>query len=216
MNTCSDNLKQHRHESTAQFLLEAAEAVLVRKGYDRVTMRDIAAQAGCAPGTLYLYFKHKQDVLDAITARHSRTLLAQVNAALATAEKPAVRLRRMLQLLIAYTHAQRSIIRVLYTGQAIGPGGPPHMALPGDLPEQWNRFFASELAVVREAQAAGQLRADCPPESILTFLTFVLLGVRDEVVSGGALAAPEQQADMVWDFLTHGLGGTGKERHAKR
>ena len=49
----------------------------MRQGFDRVTMRDIAAQAGCATGTIYLYFKTKQQVLNVITERHSDALLRQ-------------------------------------------------------------------------------------------------------------------------------------------
>lgn len=216
MNTCSDNLKQHRHDVTVQFLLEAAEAVLVRKGYERVTMRDIAAQAGCVPGTLYLYFKHKQDVLDAITARHSGALLAQVSAALAGPDEPALRLRRMVQSMIVYMREHQGIIRVLYTGQAIGPGGPAETDQPGDLRARWSAFLKIQAAVIREAQAAGQFRGDRPPEALQAFLTLVLLGVRDQIMSPGPRATCDQQADMVWDLLTRGIGGTGKRTHAKR
>lgn len=50
-------------------ILEAAAAVFGEKGYDRATMKEIAARAGIAPGTIYLYFKNKRDLLLAIADR---------------------------------------------------------------------------------------------------------------------------------------------------
>lgn len=47
-------------------ILEAAAAVFGEKGYERATMKEIAARAGIAPGTIYLYFKNKRDLLLAI------------------------------------------------------------------------------------------------------------------------------------------------------
>lgn len=44
-------------------ILAAAGRAFVRKGYHGTTVRDIAAEAGLAPGTLYLYFAGKHDIL---------------------------------------------------------------------------------------------------------------------------------------------------------
>lgn len=50
-------------------ILEAAAAVFAEKGYQRATMKEIAACAGVAPGTIYLYFAGKRDLLFAIADR---------------------------------------------------------------------------------------------------------------------------------------------------
>ncbi len=47
-------------------ILEAAAALFGEKGYDRATMKEIAARAGIVPGTIYLYFQNKRDLLLAI------------------------------------------------------------------------------------------------------------------------------------------------------
>jgi len=216
MNKRSDNLRQYRHETTLRFLLEAAEAVMVRQGFDCVTMRDIAAQAGCAPGTLYLYFKSKQDVLDAIIRRHSTVLLDQLSAALAKPGEATARLRRVHRLLIAYMNRHQSIIRLLYTGQLLGPGAPPAAGFPAHIRADWERFMKNERGVIRKAQAAGRIRRDYPPEAIQAFMTFVMLGLRDEVVAQGRVPSGAEQEAMVWEMLTGGIGGTEPHSHAKR
>jgi AcrR family transcriptional regulator len=47
-------------------ILEAAERVFVRCGYDRATTREIAAEANVSEGTLYNYFNSKRDILLAL------------------------------------------------------------------------------------------------------------------------------------------------------
>jgi AcrR family transcriptional regulator len=47
-------------------ILNAARVVLLRDGYAAAKMSDIAAEAGVAPGTLYLYFDSKEALAGAI------------------------------------------------------------------------------------------------------------------------------------------------------
>ena len=47
-------------------ILNAAAKVFAEKGYQRATVKEVAALAGVAPGTIYLYFKNKRDLLLAI------------------------------------------------------------------------------------------------------------------------------------------------------
>src|SRR5690348_220890 len=47
-------------------LLRAAAVVIIRQGYDKTTMSDIADEAGVSRGTVYLYFKGKEELLEAL------------------------------------------------------------------------------------------------------------------------------------------------------
>lgn len=50
-------------------ILNAAEEVFTSKGFDEARMDDIAEQTGLSKGTLYLYFKSKDDLIIAILDR---------------------------------------------------------------------------------------------------------------------------------------------------
>jgi AcrR family transcriptional regulator len=52
-------------ERKEQILL-AASAVIIRQGYDKTTMSDIADEAGVSRGTVYLYFKGKEELFEAL------------------------------------------------------------------------------------------------------------------------------------------------------
>src|SRR5579863_8499353 len=47
-------------------IVEGARAVFLAHGFDAASMNDIARAAGVSKGTLYVYFKHKEELFEAI------------------------------------------------------------------------------------------------------------------------------------------------------
>lgn len=59
---------QARHsEETIKMILKVAGKLFSVKGYDSVTMREIAKEAGCSHTTIYLYFKDKETLLQQLS-----------------------------------------------------------------------------------------------------------------------------------------------------
>lgn len=50
-------------------ILDAAEALFFTKGYTRTTVNDILQAVGIAKGTLYYYYKSKEEIMDAVVVR---------------------------------------------------------------------------------------------------------------------------------------------------
>ena len=61
-------------------LLESAEKLFIKKGYEAATMNEIAASAGFAKGTLYHYFTNKADLLLALRDVFEDKVLSRVQA----------------------------------------------------------------------------------------------------------------------------------------
>jgi TetR/AcrR family acrAB operon transcriptional repressor len=65
-----------------QQILDAAAAVIIRVGYDKATMSDIAEEAGASRRTVYLYFKGKEELFEALLYReylqYAQTWLEQI------------------------------------------------------------------------------------------------------------------------------------------
>lgn len=57
-------------ETRCNELIDVAEELLLRNGYEQMTVSDIVKTAGVAQGTFYHYFGSKNDVLEAIIARY--------------------------------------------------------------------------------------------------------------------------------------------------
>lgn len=71
-----ERLKQELREE----ILDAARDLFVKEGYASVSMRKIADEVGCAPGTLYLHFADKAAILGAICAETFAKLAKRMEA----------------------------------------------------------------------------------------------------------------------------------------
>ena len=81
-------LKEHKKKLKAQHILDCAEAIMVREGLDALNMDALAADAGMAKGTLYLYFNSKEDVIGQLTLRARKTLMDAFSSEIAKYEDP--------------------------------------------------------------------------------------------------------------------------------
>lgn len=67
-----------------QQILDAAAAVIIRLGYDKTNMNDIAKEAGTSRRTVYLYFQGKEELFEALLyreyLRYAQTWLDQIEA----------------------------------------------------------------------------------------------------------------------------------------
>src|SRR5512146_3237180 len=72
------------NDERQQQILDAAATVIIRLGYDKATMSDIAEEAGASRRTVYLYFKGKEELFEALLYReymqYSQAWLEQIEA----------------------------------------------------------------------------------------------------------------------------------------
>ena len=70
--------KEREKERRRQQILVAAKRVFSDKGFNKATMEDIAQEAELSPGTLYLYFKNKEELYASLSLRILQYLLIRV------------------------------------------------------------------------------------------------------------------------------------------
>jgi AcrR family transcriptional regulator len=61
--------KEREKERRRQQIIVAAKRVFSEKGFNKATMEDIAKEAELSPGTLYLYFKNKEELYASLSLR---------------------------------------------------------------------------------------------------------------------------------------------------
>jgi AcrR family transcriptional regulator len=66
--------REREKEQRKNDIIDAAERVFFKKGQENATMDDVAEEAELSKGTLYLYFKNKEDLYLAIHLRGNRIL----------------------------------------------------------------------------------------------------------------------------------------------
>src|SRR6267154_3540256 len=82
--TAPRSLKEKQRQERETLILQAAEEVLMEKGYHETSIDEIAARVGIAKGTVYLHFPSKEDLVIAIFERDMQQLLQYIDTAMST------------------------------------------------------------------------------------------------------------------------------------
>lgn len=111
-------------ELTREAILAAAREVFASRGYRATTVRAVAAEANITHGTIYLYFRDRDDLLYQLSEESFRELLTLLRQLPRTLE-PLGRLRALLLAVIDYglTHPEHyHLIVAMRPPYALGPG----------------------------------------------------------------------------------------------
>jgi TetR/AcrR family transcriptional regulator, fatty acid metabolism regulator protein len=183
-------------------ILRAAIKVFAGKGFFNSKVADIAGEAGVADGTVYLYFKNKDDILHSIFDRAMAEFIEEGKKELAPLEAPEDRLRRIAELHLEKLGADRDLAIVF---QVELRGSTKHMQ------EFSAAGFAEYLDIIRqtfaEGQSSGVFRNDMKP----VVCAKILYGALDEMVTNWVLSKKKYPlAPMAGEVLKVFLGGTRK------
>lgn len=174
---------QRRRAQTEARLLEAAEAVICRKGFHAATISDIVVEAGVARGTFYQYFQGRDEVFRRLISDFVTVLNASVDR---VTERRApledVRLNVLRVLLQLFAHRD---LAILLFRDALTPD-PELQRLQADLHEHMHRMVCGAL---RRGAEWGMLRAvdvEGTSWAIIGAIKELLLRRLDDMPSGGA------------------------------
>jgi TetR/AcrR family transcriptional regulator, fatty acid metabolism regulator protein len=184
-----------------QRILDAAVKVFADKGFFQSKVSEIAREAGVADGTVYLYFKSKDDLLISIFEVKMREAIARFREA-AFKEPDA---RSCLQCLIRMHLAEFQ--------------SDPHLAAVFQVELRQSQRFMREYAkselreyldligeVIRRGQEEGTIRGDIP----IGLVKRLIFGTIDEVVSTWVRSGMKQDMESfvspLLDLFTRGIG----------
>jgi TetR/AcrR family fatty acid metabolism transcriptional regulator len=180
-------------------ILRAAIDVFAERGFFNAQVADVARAAGVAAGTVYLYFKSKDDLLVSIFDRSMREGLAAGRAAVADLRDPRERLRRLARAHLARLGGDRNLAVVFQV----------ELRQSTKFMERFSSTLLRDyLGLIREAiadgQRAGLFRGDIKP----TAAAKMLFGALDEMATTWILSrrrySLEADADAVVDLFING------------
>lgn len=109
-------------KSTRKRILRAALDVFSRQGYHETRMDDVARRSGTSKGALYLYFKSKEALLEALLERAARLLFRKLDEALNTpAPSRQERFSRALYSGLLTIQKHRRLARLIMKTVHLGP-----------------------------------------------------------------------------------------------
>ncbi|WP_420237841.1 TetR family transcriptional regulator [Telmatobacter bradus] len=91
------NKHEQRTRATKRLLLDAAETLFLRDGYERAELGEIASVAGRTKGAIYAHFKSKEDIFLALIEEKSQVFLAGLEQRYPLAESSTQNLATMRQ-----------------------------------------------------------------------------------------------------------------------
>ena len=180
-------------------ILRAAIDVFAERGYFNAQVADVARAAGVAAGTVYLYFKSKDDLHVSIFERSMREGLAHSRAAVENLGDPRERLHCLARGHLARLGSDRKLAIVFQV----------ELRQSTKFMERFSSTLLRDyLGLIREAIADGQrqglFRADLKPTSAAK----MLFGALDEMATNWILSrrrySLEADADAVVDLFING------------
>jgi TetR/AcrR family fatty acid metabolism transcriptional regulator len=163
-----------------ELILRAATRVFARSGYFNSKVADIAAEAGIADGTVYLYFKSKDEILHSIFDRAMEQFISEGRRELAKLDSPVERLRKIAELHLERLGADRDLAVVF---QVELRGSTKHMQ------EFSAAGFAEYLEIIRVTIDAGQKSGDLRSDIRSITAAKILYGALDEMVTNWVLSS---------------------------
>ena len=191
------------NQPTRDRILDAAERLLGRLGYQKMTMEDIAREAGIGKRTIYLHFPSKDEVALSRIDRLADRLESRLRTIATSGGTPTSRIRRMLiervlyrfDSVRGYYHSLDEIFQSLR---------PAYMA-------RRERYFAHEAAAFAEVLADGHSAREFDCNDPLTTARTLLLATNALLPSAvsvrelGRRAAVEARVTDIADLLLNGL-----------
>jgi AcrR family transcriptional regulator len=98
----SKQRRAREKEGLREEILDAARTLFVKEGYESVSIRKIADKVEYAPGTIYLYFRDKAEILDRICEETFAKLITRMQAIKSDSSAPLDKLRRGLRTYIQF------------------------------------------------------------------------------------------------------------------
>lgn len=181
-------------------ILRAAITVFARRGFFGAQVADIAREAGVAAGTVYLYFRSKDDLLVSVFERVMREAIDEGNAALDGVDDPVERLRRIARVHLARMGRDRDVAIVFQV----------ELRQSTKFMEQFSSMQLREyLGVIRDVIADGQARGAFRAGLSPTIAAKMLFGALDEMATNWILSRRRYplaaDADAVVDIFINGV-----------
>jgi TetR/AcrR family fatty acid metabolism transcriptional regulator len=181
-------------------ILRAAIDTFAAAGFFNAQVADVARAAGVAAGTVYLYFRGKDDLLISIFERTMTEAMAEGRLHVERFDDPVRRLREIARLHLDRLGRDRSLAIVFQI----------ELRASTKFMERFSATYVREyLGIIRQAVVHGQEHGVFRPEINPTLCAKVIFGALDEMATNWILSRRKYslaaEADGIIDLLAGGL-----------
>ena len=189
-----------RDPDKPQQIIEAAVRVFARKGYYNSRVSDIAREAGIAAGTIYLYFKTKDDILVTLFRDKMTEFVHAMGKAIAGEPDAASKVRRLVSLHFRLLEEDPDLAEVLQVELRQG-----QKFFRGASGQEIGAYFGLISSVLEEGVAEGRFRLS----GSVKVATKMLFGAMDQMATSWVLGKRGYRlvdtADAVAEIFLQGV-----------
>ncbi len=206
--------KERERELRRQMILDSAREIILERGVESVSMSDIARECELSKATLYLYFRNKESLLEAIFNEAGNAFVEYVEARLSEDDSGITAIRVLWQCYLDRFSDSSDIFVLIGIKNFIAPSFPllydaggKCAKLPGA------RMISLIRDVIARGLRDGTLGTDLDAESLARTVLIVSSGIIDNVAR-----LPRDLRDMslvvsemrrVFEILLRGMAGHG-------
>jgi TetR/AcrR family fatty acid metabolism transcriptional regulator len=191
-------------EYRVQSIQEAAMRVISRKGMNDATMADIAKEAGIAKGTIYLYFRDRDELVEKTFETAIAQLHERVDTVLALDLPIEEKLRELFRAQMAFFRENAEFFR-LYLSLRI-PSGSSHQKRwqKRHCAPQYQQRIAGFASVLEDAMKRGEVRK-MDSYRLALFLIEGAIAITFERLNESAPPAEESDVDLIVGLAVEGI-----------
>src|SRR5467141_2818201 len=192
-----------RDPDKPQQIIDAAIRVFARNGYYNSRVSDIAREAGIASGTIYLYFRTKDEILVTLFREKMAEWVASVRREIAAERDPVAKIRKIVALHFRVLEESPDLAEVVQVELRQG-----QKFFRGASAQEIGAYFALIGSVREEGVAEGRFRSGLP----VKVATKILFGAMDQMATSWVLGKRGYQlvdtADAVAQIFLQGIAST--------
>ncbi len=182
-------------------ILRAAVKVFARKGFYASRVNEIAKAAGVADGTIYLYFKSKDELLTSLFEDRIERLLVLLKEECDRVPASPDKVRRLIEFQLGLLEGERDLAEVITVNLRQSS-----RLLKQYATKRFTEYLELMASVIAEGQRRGDLRADVSPR----IMARAIFGALDGIAMTWALGSAEvgglkRAASQLADVMLMGL-----------
>ena len=203
--------RERERQEHVRYILDVARRMFAKRGFFKVTMKEIAERAEFALGTVYSFFKGKQNLYQQVIEQKVDELVEAVSNAMACETSPVLIIKGFIEAKLRFFFENLDFVR-LYLVEMHGPPLHGERAMSLALQNKYRAVLASVSRAIERGMSDGTF-AQASPKALTTALdgqtsAIVFSWLRDispdspekeiqaaeHIFLNGALARPESRA----------------------
>ncbi|RMD79717.1 MAG: TetR/AcrR family transcriptional regulator [Lentisphaerae bacterium] len=155
-------MKSSDPSNKRQLILDALEELISSKRFHEITLDQVAERAKVGKGTIYRYFRDKEDLFLQLAISGMENLNSMIQTRILDNHCAAIeeRLLQLCQLLAAFISRRHELMRIVHEEEMRHIHDSMHH---GELAQQRHQVMVNIAKIITQGKKTGQLRADLDP-----------------------------------------------------